>query len=106
MKYLKAIGAALIAFLAFLAAAQATKQRARAKGALDASEDELKATVETGTDEAQAAAQRALEHLDKAKAAEQRATELVSRGVSNEPTLADVTDKWRARSVRSKPAAK
>ena|SRR3990167_936603 len=104
MKWLKALGAALLAFLAFLAAAQATKHRARAKAISDQSERDLLDTVVDGTGDAQVAAERALEHLEKAKIAEARATELVTKGATNEPTLSDVVSRWNAHSVRSKPA--
>ena len=106
MKYIKAIGAALLAFLAFLAAVKATQHRARAKGILDAQEDDLIATAEVGTGKAQEAARLALEHLEKAKDAEARATELVTKGAMQDETLESISDRWRSRSssVRSKPA--
>lgn len=106
MNYIKAFIGALIAFFAFIAAARATQHRAKAKAISDKSEVDLIRTVSTGTAEAAAAAERALEHLDMAKAAEARATELVTKGADSEQTLADVTDRWRSRSVRDKPAQK
>jgi hypothetical protein len=98
-RWIRILGGIVSVVLALLAAASATRSRAKAARIVPTTEAELRVMVERGTEEAAARARRALEHIERARAAEERAKELLTKGAESDETTERVLDRWRKRTA-------
>jgi hypothetical protein len=98
--WIKSLGSAavvaVVGFLAFMAAAKATRHRQLEQEWKDRAVADQESDVAANVDLAKAARARAKAHGEKAKAAEKKTKERVHANSSREPTMSSITSKWRA----------
>lgn len=89
------LAVAVVGFLAFMAAVNATKHRKLEQEWKDRAVANQESDIAANIDVAKAARERAKFHGTKAKMAEKKTKERVNANSTREPTMADITSKWR-----------
>jgi len=89
------LAVALLALLAFLAAAKATRERASAKKWKDRAITEAEANVETGVADAKASLSQAKLHDARAIEADDKTKARLDQMGKRDESMADIVDGWR-----------
>lgn len=100
MKYLRAIVAAALAFLAYLTAIRIATEKAKAEAWHEGDERDVLDDIQRGTYDARARAERAKAHLDKAGAARAKLNHHTDKLADLHEELDNGFDRFRSRARR------
>ncbi len=104
MKYIKAIGVAVLAALAFILAAQATQKRLKTgiKRGDELAKAKLVADIRVATGAAKVRMESHLVHIERAEEKESQVMAILDKGGNQDETINDAFDRYSAAVNKSK----